>query len=93
MKLIDPTAVRRLSRLLVYLGEAHLLLEHEQQAYDYASQALELTYQTQSLDILRHVQKLRDNWLVRGETPYTKDLDQQIEKMHAVITNGRGFHV
>src|SRR5258707_15373808 len=33
MKLIDPAAVRRLSRLLTYLGEAHLLLEHEQQAY------------------------------------------------------------
>lgn len=93
MRLIDPMAVRRLSRLLAYLGEAHILLEHEQQAYDYASQALDLTYQTQSLDILRHVQKLRDNLLMRGEKSYAKNLGQQIEKTHAVIANGRGFHV
>ncbi len=92
MKLIDPAAVRRLSRLLTYLGEAHLLLEHEQQAYDYASQALDLTHQTQSLDILRHVRRLRDNLLTRGEISYAKNLDRQIEETHAVIASAGGFH-
>jgi tetratricopeptide (TPR) repeat protein len=92
LKLIDPAAIRRLSRLLTYLGEAHVLLEHGQQAYEYAYQALDLTRQTQSLDILRHVRKLRDNLLTKGETPYTKDLDRQIEETHAMITNAGGFH-
>ncbi len=92
MKLIDPASVRRLSRLLTYLGEAHILLEHERQAYDYASQALDLTCQTQSLDILRHVRKLRNNILTRGENPYTKDLDRQIEETQAVIVSAGGFH-
>ena len=92
MKFIDPAAVRRLSRLLTYLGEAHILLKHEKQAYEYAHQALDLTRQTQSLDILRHVQRLKDSLLTKGVSSYTKDLGRQIEEIHAVIANAGGFH-
>lgn len=92
LTLIDPTAIRRLSRLLTYLGEVHVRLEHERQAYEYASQALDLTCQTQSLDILRHVRKLRDSFLTRGESSYTKDLDRRIEETQTVIASVGGFH-
>lgn len=91
-KLIDPAAVRRLARLLAYLGKAHVMLAHPQQAYEYANQALDLTRQTQSLDILRHVQTLRDNILTRGETPYTKNLDEQIDGTYALIKSAGGIH-
>ena len=90
--LIDPAAIRRLARLLTYLGQVHIRLEHERQAYEYASQALDLTCQTQSLDILRHVRKLRDDFLTRGESSYTKDLDRHIEETQAVIAAVGGFH-
>src|SRR5581483_131155 len=92
LMLIDPTAIRRLSRLLAYLGETHIRLEHDRQAYECASQALDLTRQTQSLDILRHVQKLRDSFLIRGESSYTKELDRRIEEAQAVIATLGGFH-
>lgn len=92
LTLIDPTAIRRLSRLLTYLGETHIRLGSERQAYEYASQALDLTYQTQSLDILRHVRKLRDGFLTRGESSYTKDLDRRIEEIQAVIATVGRFH-
>jgi DNA-binding SARP family transcriptional activator len=90
--LIDPAAIRRLARLLTYLGQVHIRLEHNRQVYEYASQALDLTCQTQSLDILRHVRKLRDSFLARGENSYTKDLNRRIEETQAVIAAVGGFH-
>ena len=92
LTLIDPAAIRRLSRLLTYLGETHLSLGHERQAYEYASQALDLTGQTQSLDILRHVRELRDGLLMRGESFYTKELDRRIEETQAMIASVGRFH-
>ncbi len=92
LKLIDPAAIRRLSRLLTYLGKTHILLGHEQRAYEYAYQALELTCQTQSLDILSHVRKLRDTFSTKGNASYTKELDQRIEEAHIVIARSGRFY-
>ncbi len=88
--LIDPGAVRKRSRLLTYMGEAHALLGETQQAYTYAHQALDLTQHTQSLDILRQVQALSRN-LSRGKTSLDdSSLYQRIQEMQLVFAGMRG---
>lgn len=92
MKLIDPSAIRQLARLLTYLADTHIQLGYEQQAYTCIQQALSLTYQTHSLDILSHIRRLRDNIVIGGNSKYIKDLDNEIESVYITITHGGEFH-
>ena len=92
MTLLDPIAVRNRSRLLTYIGEAYILLGDAQQAYFYAHQALDLTQQTQSLDILYQVQALNNKLTAKTISPDRRDLNQRIQEMCLVIANARGFY-
>jgi hypothetical protein len=55
MRDLDTTLVRRRSRLLMYEGTAYLLLGNEHQAHMSLTQALDLTLQTHSFDLLHHI--------------------------------------
>ncbi len=92
MMLLDPIAVRNRSRLLTYMGEAHILLGNAQHACAFAHQALDLTQHTQSLDILYQVQALSDKLVAKAPTVDRQDLNQRIQEMRLVITNARGFY-
>lgn len=90
--LIDPTAVRRLSRLQVYLGETHVLLGNVQQACEYASQALDLTNQTHSQDILYRVHRLSRDLAKKGLTPEIKTLHGKLQGTRMTLTNARDLY-
>lgn len=92
LDLIEPTAVRKLSRLQVYLGETHAFLGNVQQAYEYGTQALDLTNQTYSQDILYRVHRLSATLAEKGITPDIQKLDAKLQETQTVLTNARGLY-
>jgi DNA-binding SARP family transcriptional activator len=84
---VDSTSLRSRSRLLTYEGMAYALLGSPQQACMSLSQALDLTLQTQSLDILHRVQHLGRKLPTEGNTTMLNDLNGRIQETHRAITH------
>ena len=83
----DPTSIRRRSRLLTYESTAYMLLGNPQQACVSLTQALDLTLQTQSFDILHHISLLSSQLTAQGNTEVLKNLRTRIQEARITLTH------
>lgn len=86
LSLLDPQAIRRRSTILTDIGIAYAQQGNIQEACTWASQALTITTQTKSKDVLERVRIVHSELKMWKEIEEVENLARQLDKITALIS-------